>query len=50
MPTAGDVVEVMNRVVDEVPGEGLDDELAAVAAAAPAGPLVASDGREPGGG
>jgi len=37
---SGDVIEVVDRVVNEVPGERLDGELGPVAAAAGAGPLI----------
>ena len=44
---AGDVVEVVHGVVDEVAGEGLHGEAGAVAAAAGALPLVAGHALEP---
>jgi probable F420-dependent oxidoreductase len=44
---AGDVVQMVYRVVDEVPAEGLDGERRPVAAAAWPPPLVAADRGEP---
>src|ERR1700722_2404846 len=45
---AGDVEQVMDRVVDEVPGERLDREVGAVAAVTGALPLLRREGVEPG--
>ena len=49
MPGACDVVQVVHRVVDEVPAERLDGEHGTVAAAARSAPLVRTDGGEPAG-
>jgi probable F420-dependent oxidoreductase len=49
VPHAGDVVQMVHRVVDEVPAERLDREHRPVAAAAGPPPLVAADGGEPSG-
>src|SRR6266571_6960780 len=46
---AGDVVEMVHRIVDEVAGEGLHGEAGSVAAAAGALPLGAGHALEPGG-
>src|SRR3984885_11362967 len=46
---AGDVVQVVHRVVDEVPGEGLDGEAGPVAAPAGLLPLTAGHASEPAG-
>src|SRR5579859_765819 len=46
---AGDVVQVVHRVVDEVPGEGLDGEAGPVAASPGALPLAAGHAGEPDG-
>ena len=42
MPRAGDVVQVVHRVVDEVPAERLDGEHGTVAAAARPEPLISA--------
>src|ERR1700721_908927 len=46
---AGDVVQVVHRVVDEVPGEGLDGEAGPIAAPAGPLPLTAGHAGEPAG-
>ena len=46
---AGDVVEMVDRVVDQVPREGLDGEVGSVAAAAGALPLTGGKRLEAGG-
>jgi len=45
---ATDVVEMVNRVVDEIPRERLDRELRSVAAEASSLPLIAGNLLEPG--
>src|SRR5215469_9507830 len=48
LPGTGDVVKMMDWIVDQVPAEGLDREMRSVAAAAGALPLAGGDGVEVG--